>query len=90
MLTPKQQRKLKAQAHPLKPVILVGAKGITESLIAELDHALSHHELLKVKFASEDRGERKEQIIQCCQQTNAYCVDTIGKTAILYREKLDD
>ena len=90
MLTPKQQRKLKAQAHRLKPVILVGAKGVTDPLIAELNNALSHHELLKVKFASEDRSERKEQIIQCCQQTNAYCVDTIGKTAILYRENPDD
>ena len=45
-----RKKSLKAQAHHLKPVVLLGAKGLTEAVIAETDVALLSHELIKVKI----------------------------------------
>ncbi|MDE5039692.1 YhbY family RNA-binding protein, partial [Francisella tularensis subsp. holarctica] len=45
----KQQQKLKAQAQSLKPVVLMGEKGLTENVILEIDLALASHQLIKVK-----------------------------------------
>ncbi len=53
-----QKRYLRGLAHDLKPIILVGAKGPTDALLAELDLALERHELLKVKFSAQDREVR--------------------------------
>jgi RNA-binding protein len=52
-----QKRYLRGLAHDLKPVVMVGAKGVGPSLLAELDQALDMHELLKVKVAAEDREQ---------------------------------
>lgn len=89
-LSPAQKRYLRGLAHPLKPVILVGAKGVTESLLAELDLALDRHELLKVKFAAEDRETRDAWIADLAGRANAALVQRIGNTAILYRRSQDN
>ena len=57
----KQQQKLKAQAHSLKPVVLMGEKGLTENVMLEIDLALASHELIKVK-ARRLPKEEKQQI----------------------------
>ena len=57
-LTNKQTQYLKGLAHSLKPVVQLGANGLTEGVIAEIDQALSHHELIKVKIPSDDRNEK--------------------------------
>lgn len=54
-LSTKQKQHLKGLAHGLKPVVLMGANGLTEAVLAEIEIALNHHELIKVKIASEDR-----------------------------------
>jgi len=84
-LTSKQKQYLKGLAHPLKPVIMIGANGLTEGVMAELELALEHHELIKVKIASEDRDERKAVIATIEQMAQAVAVQTIGKTLVLYR-----
>lgn len=89
-LSPSQKRYLRGLAHPLKAVILVGAKGVTEPLLAELDHALEHHELLKVKFAAEDRETRDAWIDDLVARAGAALVQRIGNTAVLYRRSQDD
>ncbi len=61
-LSTKQKQHLKGLAHSLKPVVLMGANGLTEAVLAEIEIALNHHELIKVKVASEDR-ETKQLII---------------------------
>ncbi|MGL5221733.1 MAG: ribosome assembly RNA-binding protein YhbY, partial [Plesiomonas shigelloides] len=61
-LTNKQKQHLKGLAHPLKPVVLLGANGLTEGVLAEIDNALNHHELIKVKVAAEER-ETKALIV---------------------------
>lgn len=84
-LSSKQKQYLKGLAHPLKPVIMVGGNGLTEGVMAELELALEHHELIKVKIASEDRDERKAVAATIEQHADAMIVQTIGKTLVLYR-----
>lgn len=54
-LSTKQKQHLKGLAHPLKPVVLLGSNGLTEGVLAEIEQALEHHELIKVKIATEDQ-----------------------------------
>ena len=62
-LSTKQKQHLKGLAHPLKPVVLLGSNGLTEGVLAEIEQALEHHELIKVKIATEDR-ETKTLIVE--------------------------
>lgn len=84
-----QKRYLRGLAHDLKPVVMVGAKGITASLVAELDNALEQHELVKVKVAAEDRDSRDACIADLASQATAELVSRIGHTAVLYRRSKD-
>lgn len=84
-LSANQRRHLRSLAHPLKPVILVGAKGVTDALIAELDSALERHELLKVKVAAEDREARDASIDDIVGRVDATLVQRVGNIATLYR-----
>lgn len=80
-----QKRELKAKAHQLKPVVIIGQHGVTEAVINETDIALKAHELIKIKDNSGERSDRKALAAQLCQQLNAECVQIIGKTIVLYR-----
>lgn len=84
-----QKRYLRGLAHDLKPVVMVGAKGITASVVAELDSALDQHELVKVKVAAEDRESRDAFIADLATQATAELVSRIGHTAVLYRRSKD-
>ena len=84
-----QKRYLRGLAHDLKPVVMVGAKGITAALVAELDKALDQHELVKVKVAAEDRDSRDAFITDLASQATAELVSRIGHTAVLYRRSKD-
>ena len=85
-LSTKQKQHLKGLAHSLKPVVLLGANGLTEAVLAEIEIALDHHELIKVKVASEDR-ETKNLIIEAIiRETKAEKVQVIGKTLVLFRQ----
>jgi RNA-binding protein len=88
-LTASQTRFLRGQAHDLKPILQVGGKGVTDALLAEIDGALEHHELIKVKVAGEDRDARDTMIGEIAQRTGAALVQRIGHTAILYRPSKD-
>ncbi len=80
-----QIKHLVSLAHNLKPVIMVGQHGITENLLKELEIALDHHELVKIKIAGEDRDSRQQMIEQLQNETAADTVQTIGKTLTLFR-----
>lgn len=85
-LNKKQIQYLKGQAHSLKPVVLLGSNGLTEAVIAEIDYALNHHELIKVKIPTDDREVKGLIVDAICQETNAVKVQLIGKTLVLYRQ----
>ena len=84
-----QKRYLRGLAHELKAVILIGAKGVTAAVLAELDGALNHHKLVKVKLAAEDRDTRDAWIATMAEQSRAALVGRIGHTAIVYRRRED-
>lgn len=84
-LSNKQKQHLKGLAHPLKPVVLMGANGLTEGVVAEIDGALSHHELIKVKVPADEKELRAAIAEAICRETGATLVQTIGKTLVLYR-----
>ena len=86
ILNKKQIQFLKGKAHPLKPIVLLGNNGLTEAVVAEIDFALNHHELIKIKIPTEDR-ETKALIVEAiCREANAQKVQVIGKTLVLYRQ----
>ncbi|PSF14248.1 ribosome assembly RNA-binding protein YhbY [Marinobacter shengliensis] len=84
-LSPEQRREYRAIAHNLKPVIIVGDKGLSEGLQDELERALNDHELIKIKVASTDREARHEAIQALCESSGAELVQTIGKIAVILR-----
>lgn len=88
-LSPSQKRYLRGLAHSLKPIIMVGGKGVSDPVVAELELALDHHELLKAKLAAGDRGVRDQWIAALTERTGAALVQQIGNTAVLYRQSRD-
>lgn len=84
-LSPEQRREYRGIAHNLKPVIIVGDKGLTEGLQEELERALNDHELIKVKVASQDREARQEAISALCEAAGAELIQVIGKIAVVMR-----
>jgi len=84
-LTENQRKHLRKLAHNLKPVIIVGGNGASESLLAELDSTIAHHELIKVKIAAGDRDDRDAVIEEILKASGAVLVNRIGNIATLYR-----
>lgn len=82
-------RALKSEAHKLKPVVRVGNKGLTEAVHAEVDAALSSHELIKVKVVV-DRDERDAMLAELVEKSGAHLVGNIGQICILYRKNPED
>ncbi|MDX1346852.1 MAG: ribosome assembly RNA-binding protein YhbY [Thiomicrorhabdus chilensis] len=85
-LSVNQKKYLRGIAHGLNPMIIIGANGVTDSLMAELDSTLSHHEILKIKIASAEREDRKTIIDHVIQETGALLVQSIGKIFVIYRQ----
>ncbi|MCW8092109.1 ribosome assembly RNA-binding protein YhbY [Alteromonas sp. ASW11-130] len=88
-LSTKQKQFLKGLAHSLKPVVQLGANGLTEGVVAEIDNALSHHELIKVKVPSDDREEKALIMDAIVRETRANKLQVIGHTLVLYRPSED-
>ena len=88
-LTPSQTRYLRGLAHPLKPVLLLGGKGVTPGVLKELEQALDDHELIKVRLTGEDRSERADVLAQLVKSSRAEAVQQIGHIAVLYRRNAE-
>lgn len=85
-----QKRYLRSLAHALKPVILVGAKGVNPAMLAELDLALEHHELVKVRIAAGDRDERDAWLEEIVEASGAALVQRVGNIATVFRPRRKD
>jgi RNA-binding protein len=88
-VTDKQKRYLKGLAHSLKPVVMVGNSGLTESVVAEINNALEHHELIKVRISGQERAERKAMLDEIAQATGANLILVIGNIGGFYRPAKD-
>ena len=84
-LNPAQRRFLRAQAHPLNPVVLIGDTGLSEAVLKEISASLKAHELIKIKVAGDDRDERTQMLDTICQTLDAAAVQHIGKTLVIYK-----
>ena len=85
MLSERQKKHLRGLGHQLKPVIIVGDGGLSDSLFEEYERTLEHHELIKVKVRPGDRKERDALIASLCEKSNAELVQRIGNVALVFR-----
>lgn len=85
-----QRRELKAQAHALNPVVMIGKSGLSSAVIEELDRGLTSHELMKIKVQVDDRVARNALFEEICEKLSAAAVQHIGKVFVIYRPKPEE
>ena len=84
-LTPAERKALKARAHALDPVVLIGDAGLTPAVMAEIDRALTAHELIKVRVFGDDRQARLAMRDRIADELSAEPIQAIGKLLVLFR-----
>ena len=89
MLNPAERKSLKARAHKLDPVVIVGAKGLTDEVVKEIDLALKAHELVKVRAPSVERDGREQVLQEILSRTASQLVQQVGKVFVIYRKRDD-
>ena len=86
-LSPAERRALRARAHHLNPLVMIGEAGLTPNVVREIDIALKSHELIKVRVLGEDRAARRGMLDEICQALDAAPVQKIGKILVVFRPK---
>ncbi len=86
-LSPTERKSLKARAHHLNPVVMVGSGGLTEEVMREIEANLRSHELIKIRVLGDERAMREELVQTICKETGASAVQHIGKILVIYRER---
>lgn len=84
-MKPSFKQELKAKAHHLKPIIIIGGEGLTPGVQSEIDRALTDHELIKIRVNAEDREERKSITAEIVEHHHAELIGSIGHIIIIYR-----
>jgi putative YhbY family RNA-binding protein len=87
ILTPAQRKSLKADAHDLSPVVMVGGDGLTPAVIKEAKLAINHHGLIKIRVFGDDREARVAMYEELCDKLDAAPVQHIGKLLVLWKPK---
>jgi RNA-binding protein len=90
ILTSAERRALKARAHHLQPVVLIGDAGLTPTVLREIDINLKSHELIKIRIFGDDRDARAAMIEAICTPLNALAVQHIGKILVIFRPRPAD
>ncbi len=90
LLTARARADLKARAHALEPTVRVGHSGLSDAVAAEIDRALTAHELIKVKLGVDDRDTRAALADAICARTGAASVQRVGKIVVLWRPRPAD
>ena len=85
-LAPTQRRALRAAAHHLNPVVSISQKGLTPSVLAEIDHCLRAHELIKLRLYGIEREDRDALFAEICTALSCVAVQHIGNLLVLWRE----
>jgi RNA-binding protein len=88
-MAPEQRRNLRARAHALGPVVLVGNAGLALGVMNEIEQALKSHELIKIRVAGAERAARERMLAEICARTGAEPVQHIGRIFVVYRENPD-
>lgn len=90
IMSAKERQQLKGEAHKLNPVVLMGAEGLTEAVVQEVDRALAAHGLIKVRAPGDDRAEREQIFADLAERLSAARVQAIGKILVLFRPLPED
>jgi len=85
ILTTKQKSFLRSRAHSLNPVVMTGTAGLSEAVLNEIELAISHHELIKIKLGGADKELRQKMSAEICARTGASAVQNIGRILVIYR-----
>ena len=85
VLSISERKTLRARAHDLNPVVIISQKGLTDTVLAEIDKSLNAHELIKIRVAEGDRVLREAFLTQICDALKAAPVWHIGKLLVVYR-----
>ena len=80
-----QKRYLRGLTHALNPVVMVAERGLASSVLKEMEIALDHHELIKVKISAADREARDTLVAEMLAATNAELVHKIGHVVSIWR-----
>lgn len=78
---------MRARAHHLHPVVMIGEAGLTPPVLAEIDLALKSHELIKIRVLGDDRRRRRSLIGDICNALGAQPVQRIGKILVVFRPR---
>jgi RNA-binding protein len=84
-LTNNQKKYLRSLAHDLKPFVMIGQHGLSESVIAEIESTMLKHELIKIKLRVSDREEKQEVINKIIKLSKAEMVQVIGGVLVIYK-----
>lgn len=84
-LSEKQKKHLRRLAHPLHPIVMLGNAGLTDGVVAELDRALTDHELVKVSARIGGRTLRDASLEELARRTSALLVQRVGHVGVFYR-----
>jgi RNA-binding protein len=88
-LTPAERSTLRADAHALNPVVMIGEAGLKPSVLKEIDASLDSHGLIKIRVFGDDREARIEMYETICSKMDAAPIQHIGKLLVIYRPKKD-
>jgi RNA-binding protein len=82
-----RRKQLRAIGHRLKPVVIV-SNGLTDGAAAEIDRALTDHELIKIRINAADREEKQELTAEVCKKLDAELIQMAGHIALIFRAAL--
>jgi len=80
-----EKKSLRTKAHLLKPSVMIGQNGLTDTVLAEIDNALNAHDLIKIRISGVDKNKRTKLCEKIEQQLNTEVADQIGSITVLYR-----
>lgn len=83
--TGKQRHFLRGLAHARKPVVTVGAAGLSSTVLDEVERALFDHELIKIKLPAGERTARHALVLELCIRSHAEPIQEVGRIALIYR-----
>ena len=90
-LTRGQIKRLRAEGHrlKLKPIVIIGQKGLSENLHQEIETALAHHELIKLRIPASDKPGKRALCQLLCERHRAQLVNHIGNIIVIYRRNAE-
>ena len=86
-LTEKQKKHLRRLAHPMNPIVMLGNAGLTDAVVAELERALTDHELVKVSARIGERDARNVALAMLASRTLSELVQRVGHVGVFYRRR---